>query len=59
MARPKSKNKNVRKLIRLGQKGASLGLTIPIDLIYSLGWKERQKVVVIKKGRGLMVKDWK
>ena len=50
-------NKNIRKLTRLGKR--SIGLTLPIDLVRELNWRERQKVVVEKKGRFLIVKDWK
>ena len=59
MPKQKTKKNNVRKLTRSGRKGRSLGLTIPIELVNSLGWKERQKVVVKKIGRKLVVKDWK
>lgn len=54
MSRP---NKNLRKLTKLG--GHSLGLTLPIDLVRELNWKERQKVVVKKVGKKIIVEDWK
>jgi len=50
-------NKNVRKLTRIGKR--SLGLTLPIDLVRELGWRERQKVVVSRVRGGLLIKDWK
>ena len=59
MSRPKVKNKNVRKLTRMGRKGGSLGLTLPIELVHALGWRERQKVVVTKRGKTLHIVDWK
>jgi len=59
MSRPKAKNKNIRKLTRLGRKGVSLGLTIPIELVHALNWRERQKVVVTKHGKTLRIADWK
>ncbi|MDP3244466.1 MAG: hypothetical protein Q8M83_02265 [bacterium] len=50
-------NKNIRKLTRVSKR--SLSLTLPIEMVRQLGWKEKQKVVV-KKGRGcLVVRDWK
>jgi len=58
MARPTLKNKNVRKLTRMGRAGGSLGLTIPIELVAELGWRERQKVVVTKRGKKLIIEDW-
>ena len=57
MATKKLSEKNVRKLTRMG--GKSLGLTLPKELVTVLGWKEKQKVVVKKQGRHLIIKDWK
>jgi len=51
------KNKSIRKLTKLG--GHSLGVTIPIDIVRDLRWKERQKVVVEKRGKTILIKDWK
>jgi len=50
-------NKNIRKLTKLG--GKSIGLTLPIEIVRELKWKERQKVVVKKIGRKLIIEDWK
>jgi len=52
----KSSEKNTRKLVRMGK--ISLGLTIPKDILFELGWKEKQKVVVKKRGKGLIIEDW-
>jgi antitoxin component of MazEF toxin-antitoxin module len=52
----KNSEKNVRKLTRAGK--VSLALTIPRDLVVELGWKDNQKVVVKKRGRGFLVEDW-
>ena len=49
--------KNVRKLTKLG--GKSIGLTLPIDMVRELGWREKQKVVVKRVRGGVMIKDWK
>lgn len=54
----KLKDKSIRKLTRMGSGGLSLGLTIPKELVTELGWRERQKVVVSKKGSSLIIKDW-
>ena len=54
----KLKNKNIRKLTRMGRSGSSLGLTIPKELATELNWKERQKVVVKKSGKKLIIEDW-
>lgn len=37
----------------------SLAVTLPIDLVAALGWKEKQKVVIKRKGRSLIINDWK
>lgn len=55
----KLKNKNIRKLTRMGRLGSSLGLTIPKETVKELNWKERQKVIVKKVRGGVLVKDWK
>lgn len=52
----KQSEQNIRKLTRLGKK--SLGLTLPIEVVQELGWKEKQKVKVTRKGRHLIIKDW-
>ena len=49
--------KEVRKLTKLG--GKSIGLTLPIDLVRELGWREKQKVTVKRVRGGVMIKDWK
>jgi len=55
----KLKNKNIRKLTRIGNKGSSLGLTLPKEIVEKLGWRERQKVIVKKVRGGALIKDWK
>lgn len=50
-------NANIRKLTKLG--GKSIGLTLPIELVRELEWKEKQKVVVTRVRGGVLVKDWK
>ncbi len=55
----KLRDKNIRKLTRIGNKGASLGLTLPKEMVEKLGWRERQKVIVKKVRGGVLIKDWK
>ena len=50
-------NKEVRKLTKLG--GKSIGLTLPIELVRELGWREKQKVVVKKVKGGFTVRDYR
>ena len=52
------KEKNIRKITKTGS-GKCYALTLPIELVEKLGWKERQKVLVELKGRHLLIKDWK
>lgn len=59
MATQKLVNRNIRKLMRTGRAGSSIGLTLPKELAVSLGWRERQKVVVKKMNGGLMIRDYK
>ncbi len=59
MPTKKLKDKNIRKLTRIGNKGASLGLTLPKEIVEKLGWRERQKVVVEKVRGGALINDWK
>jgi len=57
MARRKTEDDNIRKLTKIGQK--SVGLTLPIEIVRELGWREKQKVVVKKVRGGVLIKDWK
>lgn len=67
MSNKKSQDKNTRKLTRLGGKhalrsrgeGGSLGLTLPVEIVRKLRWKERQKVRVFLQGRSVIIRDWK
>ena len=58
MARRKTTEKNIRKITKMAS-GGSFGITIPIEMVRRLGWRERQKVEVELKGRKLIVKDWR
>lgn len=53
----KSKNRNIRNLTKIA--GKSFGITFPIDIIRSLGWRKHQKLIVKQKGHKIIVKDWK
>jgi len=53
----KLKDKSVRKLTRAGK--TSLAVTIPVEIIKSFGWKEKQKVVVKKINGSVVIRDWK
>lgn len=53
----KIEEKNIRKLAKSGK--TSLAVTIPRDFIVGLGWREKQKVVVEKRGKTIVISDWK
>ena len=57
MTRRKLSDKNVRKLIKSGK--TSLSLTLPIEIMRELKWRSKQKVVVKKRGEGILITDWK
>lgn len=56
MANKKFKQRNIRKITR---SGTSLNVSIPVEFLSKLGWKEKQKVVVRKVVGGVLIKDWK
>lgn len=56
MATRKLEDKNTRKILK---NGDSYAVTIPIEIMNELKWKEKQKVVVKKIRGGFSVKDWK
>ena len=57
MARRELSKKEVRNIQRHQH---TYYVTIPVEIIKEFGWKERQKVVVKKYGKGkIVIEDWK
>lgn len=56
MARRKLEDKNIRKIFK---SGSSYAVTLPIEIIRELKFKEKQKVVVKKREKGILITDWK
>jgi len=56
MARRRLKNKNTRKLLRLGNR--SVAATLPLEIIDELKWRIGQKVVIKKRGKTIVIADW-
>lgn len=56
MTRRKLKDENVRSLIKLG---SSYAVTIPIEIVQKLKWREKQKVDVRIYQDRIIVRDWK
>lgn len=57
MPTQKFNHRQIRKLTKLGR--ASFAVTLPIEIVRELKWKEKQKLVVKKIRGGLVVRDWK
>jgi len=53
----KIEERNIRKITKVAG-GASFGITLPIEMFRALGWRERQRVVVSKKGKVLVIRDY-
>jgi antitoxin component of MazEF toxin-antitoxin module len=53
--RRKLKDKNIRKIYGHGN---SLGVTLPREVLDELKWRRGQKVVVEKRGKGILIVDW-
>lgn len=53
----KLKDKNVRKITRVG--GTSLAVTIPVEIIKDLNWREKQRIVVKRIKGGLVIRDFR
>jgi len=56
MADKKYSERNIRKITK---NGTSYSVSIPVEFLNKLGWRERQKVVVKKIRGGIQIKDWK
>jgi hypothetical protein len=51
----KTSKSHIRKI---QQSKGSYFISLPINLIRKLGWREKQKLTVTKRGKKLSVKDW-
>jgi len=47
----------IRKVTRVGKR--SLSVVIPADLVDELGIREKQKLVIKKSGKKIVISDWK
>lgn len=50
-------DKSIRSLTRVGK--ASYGVTLPVEIVKELKWKERQKLTVKKIKGGVVIRDWR
>lgn len=53
----KLEDKNIRKLTKVGRQ--SIAVTLPIEIVREFGWREKQKVIVKKSGKRIVIEDWK
>jgi hypothetical protein len=58
MARRKLSERHIRKLTKTAN-GKSFSITLPIEMVRNLRWRERQKLVVKLRGKKITVEDWK
>lgn len=56
MPRRKTKENDIRKLTRVGR--SSLSLIIPSEIVQELKLRERQKMVVKRSGKKIIIEDW-
>lgn len=53
---PLKREKNIRKIRQLSPY--SYGISLPVDQLRALGWREKQKVTVTQEGDKLIIEDW-
>jgi antitoxin component of MazEF toxin-antitoxin module len=56
MPRRKLEDKNIRKLF---DKGGSMAITIPAEMVNKLKLRKKQKMTVKLSGKRLIIEDWK
>lgn len=56
MTRRKLDEENIRSLMKIG---SSYAVTIPLDFIKKMKWKEKQKLEVKLMQDRIVIKDWK
>lgn len=47
----------IRKATRVGRR--SLSVVIPADIVDALGIRERQKLIVRRRGGQIVIEDWR
>jgi len=53
--RRKLEDKNIRKVFK---SGSSYAITLPLEIVKELKIREKQKLVVKKSGKKIIIKDW-
>ena len=57
MPRKKLEDRNTRKLSK--NSNGSYALTLPIEIVRELRWRDKQKLTVRKSGNKIIIEDWK
>ena len=55
MSRRRLNQKEIRKITK---NGNSYSVSIPIEILKELKWREKQRVIVKKRGKSLIISDW-
>ena len=55
MARPENHSKNNRKLSLVG--GKSFAVTLPVEIVNTLGWKKGHNLVVRRDGKKVIIEE--
>jgi len=53
----KMEEKNIRKITRVGK--TSLAVTLPVEMMRELGWREKQRVAAKRIKGGLVIRDYR
>jgi len=53
----KQGEENIRKITKVGK--TSFAVTLPIEMLRELGWREKQKVKVARIKGGLEIRDYR
>jgi len=57
MPRTKKEEREIRKLTKVGKK--TIAVTIPIEIVRELGWREKQRVTVKRIKGGVAIRDYR
>ena len=55
MSRRKIEESHIRKISKIGD--VSLGVTLPIEILRKLKWRNKQKVEVVLRGKSLVISN--
>lgn len=53
----KLEEQGIRKLVKTGKQ--SITVTLPIEMVRDLGWREKQKVRITRIKGGMQIRDWR